>query len=216
MFKGKEEVVILAVLVIVISATLSGFGVYFFLNQRAAKNVAEEIILNKDGLDQDSLVSTGSPSDLDNIPENEIVEEASLGGDTQKAAQTLGDFYTYLESGEYDRAAALVDWQYVNEDLLSDIYGIGLGVEDRAGILAEICSREEAKTKIRILSAREPVSGENSFSFRVNYLEEDGQVYVNSSHVAGQFINETEFVIEVVKKGEGFLVRTLPGMFVLE
>jgi hypothetical protein len=220
MFKGKGEIIFLAILVIIISAVLSGFGSYFFLSQKLLKSPAQEVLLDRDGDDVskpaivDVVTEADSSLEQEGSSGNQIKIE-DMGADTQEAAKNLGKFYFYLESGEYDQAAELVDWQYADKELLESLYGITSGLDDRAAILEEICSQEEVKTKIRILSVKEPTAAENVFFFRVNYLEEDGQVYVSSSHVAGQFINETEFIIEVAKKGDKFLVRTLPGMFII-
>ncbi len=223
MFKEKGEIIFLAILVIVISAIFSGFGTYFLLGKKQAKGSVKETFLKEITLSPvpaTEVVKDSSSSEVEveeeSEPETKILETENMSADTQRAAKALGDFYFHLGSRDHEEAVKLVDWQYVNEDLLESAFGITSGLNDRAAILEEICSQEGAKTKIRILSVKEPVSGEDVFLFRVNYLEEDGQVYVNSSHVGGQFINETEFVIEVVKKGEEFLVRTLPGMFVLE
>jgi hypothetical protein len=221
MFKEKGEVIFLAVLVIVISAALSGFGTYFLFGQKPTKDSGQEnqeILLDENSNQPAPAVEENktSPSPESEEVGDVKVQTENMGVDTQKAAKALGEFYFFLESGEYDKAAKLVDWQYVDNDLLENAFGITSGLADRAGVLEEICSQGEVKTKIRILSAKEPVSGEDIFFFRVNYLEENDQVYVSSSHVAGQFINETEFIIEVIKRGADFLVRTLPGAFVLE
>ncbi len=42
MFKKREEVVVVAILAIITSALLSGYGVYYLLNLRPAKVVDEE------------------------------------------------------------------------------------------------------------------------------------------------------------------------------
>jgi len=219
MFKEKGEIIFLAVLVIVISAALSGFGTYFFLSKRQAKNFVKESLLEEiasSPAPTARVTRADSSSEAKEESETQILEIENMSADTQGAAKALGDFYFHLGSKDYEEAVKLVDWQYANSDLLESAFGITSGASDRVAILEEVCSRDGAKTKIRILSVREPVAGEDLFFFRVNYLEEDGQVYVSSSHVAGQFINETEFVIEVAKQGEKFLVRTLPGMFIFE
>jgi len=46
-------------------------------------------------------------------------------------------------------------------------------------------------------------------------LEKGDQIYVSSSRVAGQFINETDFVVPVEKINDTFLINSLPGTFMV-
>ncbi len=204
MFKQKEEVVIVAVLAIIVSALLSGYGVYYFLRLRPSKAIEPQLLQNSPRLE-----------DQADLSKNLEMTNTDGESDSQKAAQSVGDFYNYLESGDYDLAVPLFNWQYRGiEDEIKEITGPDFDFGNKAEILQKICSQENVMIRINILRVKATPNGRN-YDVIINYLEEDDQIYVSSSRVAGQFINETDFVVPVEKINDTFLINSLPGVFVV-
>jgi len=83
-FKKKEEVAVVAVLAIITSALLSGYGVYYFFNLRLAK-VAESQLLSKP-------------------------QTVSGNSELQSAQVVLENFFNYLASKKYEEAVTLYGW----------------------------------------------------------------------------------------------------------
>ena len=211
MFKQKEEIIVIAVLAIITSAILSSYGVYYFLNLRSSKVVKPTPQVTPPQVTPPQVTPTSNQAispEATITPEispKKHLETTNYNGESenQKIAKLVGDFYNHLESGNYNLAVPLLNWQH---------QGLEEGI-NKTEILQKICSQENVKIKIRILTIQKMSNGQD-YNVVVNYLDKNNQVYVNSVRVAGQFINETDFVIGVIKIDNNFLVNTLPGMLI--
>ena len=158
MFKKKEEVVVVAILTIITSALLSGYGIYHFLNLRPAK-----------------VIKTQSPK---------TNEENTLSSNELQTAQTvLENFFTYLANKQYEEAAALYGWGH--DDDPGNNLQAWPGVNN-AEALKNYCQSVGTCFKIKVLTGAKTNDGE--YTFMVQFLTDDGKIFEHPPYPGAETI----------------------------
>ena len=196
MFKGKEEVVVVAVLAIITSALLSGYGVYYFLSFRIAKNLKSQ--------------SFSKPSTAQNNPPTAAVqlpkagkEDSPANPELQAAQTVLENFFTYLNNKQYGEAANLYGWGHDDDP--------GNNLQTWAGAnntetLKNYCQSVGTCLKIKVLTGTK--TSENEYKFIVQFLTDDGKIYEYSPVVGVEAT--TDFNFKVKKINNQFKVINPP------
>jgi len=195
-FKKKEEVVVVAVLTIITSALLSGYGVYYFLSLRPAK------VVKSQSLQKPSTVKNNSLTTATQLPKTN--EENTLSSNELQTAQTvLENFFTYLANKQYEEAAALYGWGH--DDDPGNNLQAWPGVNN-AEALKNYCQSVGTCFKIKILTGAKTNDGE--YTFMVQFLTDDGKIYEYSPVVDVEAT--TDFNFKVKKINNQFKVINPP------
>jgi len=133
-FKKKEEVAVVAVLAIITSALLSGYGVYYFFNLRLAK-VAESQLLSKP-------------------------QTVSGNSELQSAQVVLENFFNYLASKKYEEAVTLYGWGH-DDDPGNNLQA--WAGNNNAETFKNYCQMVGTCLKVKVLTGAKVGDGEYTF-----------------------------------------------------
>ena len=133
--------------------------------------------------------------------------------DLQSALKTLKSFNEYLNYGEYAQAAALFDWEGQGD--LKTIFGQYYAPGDNSKTLSNVCKDKNFCLRFyKILRSKKEKGDE--YSFIVQFQTKDGKIFVNSAHVSGTFVTNTDFLYTVKKINGKFKVTSPPNFFTVE
>ena len=197
MFKKKEEVVVVAVLTIITSALLSGYGVYYFLNLRTAK------VKHKETASTAQITVSPNSHKLTTPTGTKTGSQNSTESELQTAQTVLENFFTYLANKQYEKAAALYGWGH------DDDPGNNLQTWPRvnnAETFKNYCQSVGTCFKTKILTGAE--IGGDEYKFIVQFLTDEGEIYEHPSVL--DFETSTDFDFKVKKIDGQFKVINPP------
>jgi len=207
---------IVAVICILISAAAA---IYLILNWlKPTSAITNQIFSNQITPSQTLNVQTPSeaiirkPTDvLPNINLTNKVDAST--DDLQLALKTLNDYNHYLNNGEYVKAAELFDWESLGD--LQTVFGKYYVAGDNAKTLANVCKDKNYCLRFyKVLRSKKDKV--DQYSFVVQFQTENNKIFVNSAHVSGTFVTNTDFLYTVKKIGGKFKVTNPPNFFVTE
>jgi len=194
-FKKKEEVVVVAVLTIITSALLSGYGVYYFLNLRPAKVVKSQSLPKLPATQSNSPTAAQLPK--------AGKEDSPVSRELQTAQTVLENFFTYLANKQYEKAAALYGWGH--DDDPGNNLQAWPGVNN-AETFKNYCQSVGTCFKTKILTGAE--IGGDEYKFIVQFLTDEGEIYEHPSVL--DFETSTDFDFKVKKIDGQFKVINPP------
>ena len=200
-FKKKEEVVVVAVLTIITSALLSGYGVYYFLNLRTAKVKQKETASTaKTTISPNSHKSatpTGTKTGNQNSTESEL----------QTAQTVLENFFTYLANKQYEEAAALYGWGHDDDPGNNLQAWVGA---NNAETLKNYCEAVDTCLKAKVLTGAK--TNNDICKFLVQFIKNDGKIFEHPPYPGAETI-ATDFDFSVKKINGQFKVINPPLFF---
>lgn len=201
--------IIIAVICIVASALISGIVVYNRFHSTQPKTVDIAKI-------PPTTTSISPSKGISIVPSHYLISPTSLPGttdDVNEAMKTLDNFNKYLNEGEYDKAVELFDWEsFPNPEIVFSGYYVP---GNKAKTLANICKDPNFCLRFhKILKTRK--ASETEYWFTIQYQTKDYQLFVNSAHVSGTFVKNTDFLYRVKKRNGIFKVAEAPNFFNVE
>lgn len=202
--------IIIAVVCIVASALISSIFIYsrFHNQEKVITNTYTTTITTSPTIIPVSptLGVSVAPSRSMNNPTLQPESTA----DVNEAIKILTEFNGNLNDGEYIKAAGIFDWDSIKDP--STVFGADYVVGDNSKTLANVCKNPNHCLRFyKILKTKKETNGD--YTFTIQYKTKDGQIFVNSAQVSGSFINDTDFLYSVTKKGGAFKVATPPNWF---
>jgi len=200
MFKGKEEVIVIAVLAIIATALLSGYGVYYFLSLRPVK------ITKSQPLQKSSTLKNSSPTTITQPPKTN--EENTPANNKLQSAQTvLENFFSYLANKQYKEAATLYGWGHDDDP--------GNSLQTWAGAnntetLKNYCENLSTCLKIKVLTGAK--TNDDTYKFLVQFIENNGETFKHSSYPGAETMI-ADFNFSVKKIDNQFKVINPPLFF---
>ena len=165
MFKEKEEIIVVAVLAIIISALLAGYGVYYIFGKQLTEAIEP----------QPSQTSSGAESNLllTITPVPKTKEEKTAGNnELQDAQEVLENFFSYLANGQYEEASALYSWEK-NSDLGNNLR-TWPGATN-AETLKNYCEALGTCLEVKVLTGVKTEN--NTYRFIVQFIEDNGEIF---------------------------------------
>jgi len=206
---NNAKPMVIAIVCVIASAFISGIYVYARFHPVQTKiadvaylsnNLAPTLVVTP--VTTTSISPTENSSPITTTP-NEI----------KKAMETLDSFNKYLHDGEYDKAVELFDWDSFPDPqtAFEEYYVAGNNIKT----FENICKNPTFCLRFhKILKTRK--ASDTEYWFTIQYQTKDGQIYVNSAHISGTFVKNTDFLYSVKKRNGVFKVAELPNGFNVE
>jgi len=165
MFKEKEEIIVVAVLAIIISALLAGYGVYYVFGKQPTEAIEPQLSQTSSGAESDLLLTI--------TPVLKIKEEKTAGNnELQDSQEVLENFFSYLANGQYEEASALYSWEK-NSDLGNNLQ-TWPGATN-AETLKNYCEALGTCLEVKVLTG---VKTENNiYRFIVQFIKDNGEIF---------------------------------------
>ena len=199
MFKKKEEVVVVAVLTIITSALLSGYGVYYFLSLRPAK------VVKSRPLPKLPATQSNSPTAVQ-LPE-EGKEDSPVSRELQTAQTVLENFFSYLNNKQYEKAAALYGWGH-DDDPGNNLQA--WAGANNAETLKNYCEAVDTCLKIKVLTGAK--TNNDTYKFLVQFIKNDGTIFEHPPYPGAETM-AADFDFSVKKINSQFKVINPPLFF---
>jgi len=165
MFKEKEEIIVVAVLAIIISALLAGYGVYYVFGKQPSEAIEPQLSQTSSGAESDLLLTI--------TPVLKIKEEKTAGNnELQDSQEVLENFFSYLANGQYEEASALYSWEK-NSDLGNNLQ-TWPGATN-AETLKNYCEALGTCLEVKVLTGVKTEN--NTYRFIVQFIEDNGEIF---------------------------------------
>jgi len=165
MFKEKEEIIVVAVLAIIISALLAGYGVYYVFGKQPTEAIEPQLSQTSSGAESDLLLTI--------TPVPKIKEEKTAGNnELQDSQEVLENFFSYLANGQYEEASALYSWEK-NSDLGNNLQ-TWPGATN-AETLKNYCEALGTCLEVKVLTGVKTEN--NTYRFIVQFIEDNGEIF---------------------------------------
>ena len=165
MFKEKEEIIVVAVLAIIISALLAGYGVYYVFGKQPSEAIEPQLSQTSSGAESDLLLTI--------TPVLKIKEEKTAGNnELQDSQEVLENFFSYLANGQYEEASALYSWEK-NRDLGNNLQ-TWPGATN-AETLKNYCEALGTCLEVKVLTGVKTEN--NTYRFIVQFIEDNGEIF---------------------------------------
>ena len=165
MFKEKEEIIVVAVLAIIISALLAGYGVYYVFGKQPTEAIEPQLSQTSSGVERDLLLTI--------TPVLKIKEEKTAGNnELQDSQEVLENFFSYLANGQYEEASALYSWEK-NSDLGNNLQ-TWPGATN-AETLKNYCEALGTCLEVKVLTGVKTEN--NTYRFIVQFIEDNGEIF---------------------------------------
>lgn len=208
----ETKTIIIAIFCIVVSALISGIFVYSRFHQTTAPLLTTNTVNTINTITPNPTTSLSSII-VSTSPAKNISPVTVDSADIEKAMDTLDNFNKYLNDGEYDKAVELFDWDSF-PDLASAFTGYYVP-GNKAKTFENICKNPDYCLRFHKILKTRKVS-DTDYWFTIQYQTKDGQIFVNSTHVSGTFVKNTDFLYQVKKRNGVFKVAELPNGFNVE
>jgi len=165
MFKEKEEIIVVAVLAIIISALLAGYGVYYVFGKQPTEAIEPQLSQTSSGAESDLLLTI--------TPVLKIKEEKTAdNNELQDSQEVLENFFSYLANGQYEEASALYSWEK-NSDLGNNLQ-TWPGATN-AETLKNYCEALGTCLEVKVLTGVKTEN--NTYRFIVQFIEDNGEIF---------------------------------------
>jgi len=165
MFKEKEEIIVVAVLAIIISALLAGYGVYYVFGKQPTEAIEPQLSQTSSGAESDLLLTI--------TPVLKIKEEKTAdNNELQDSQEVLENFFSYLANGQYEEASALYSWEK-NSDLGNNLR-TWPGATN-AETLKNYCEALGTCLEVKVLTGVKTEN--NTYRFIVQFIEDNGEIF---------------------------------------
>lgn len=165
MFKEKEEIIVVAVLAIIISALLAGYGVYYVFGKQPTEAIEPQLSQTSSGAERDLLLII--------TPVPKIKEEKTAGNnELQDSQEVLENFFSYLANGQYEEASALYSWEK-NSDLGNNLQ-TWPGATN-AETLKNYCEALGTCLEVKVLTGVKTEN--NTYRFIVQFIKDNGEIF---------------------------------------
>ena len=165
MFKEKEEIIVVAVLAIIISALLAGYGVYYVFGKQPTEAIEPQLSQTSSGAESDLLLTI--------TPVLKIKEEKTAGNnELQDSQEVLENFFSYLANGQYEEASALYSWEK-NRDLGNNLQ-TWPGATN-AETLKNYCEALGTCLEVKVLTGVKTEN--NTYRFIVQFIKDNGEIF---------------------------------------
>lgn len=165
MFKEKEEIIVVAVLAIIISALLAGYGVYYVFGKQPTEAIEPQLSQTSSGAESDLLLTI--------TPVSKIKEEKTAGNnELQDSQEVLENFFSYLADGQYEEASALYSWEK-NSDLGNNLQTWSGATN--AETLKNYCEALGTCLEVKVLTGVKTEN--NTYRFIVQFIENNGKIF---------------------------------------
>ncbi len=165
MFKEKEEIIVVAVLAIIISALLAGYGVYYVFGKQPTEAIEPQLSQTSSGVERDLLLTI--------TPVLKIKEEKTAGNnELQDSQEVLENFFSYLANGQYEEASVLYSWEK-NSDLGNNLQAWPGATN--AETLKNYCEELGTCLEVKVLTGVKTEN--NTYRFIVQFIEDNGEIF---------------------------------------
>jgi|GEM_PF-3118462 len=207
------KTIIIAIVCIVTSVLVSGFFVYRRFHLTRPNSIGA---ISTAAVTTTPKAVTSIPTSIQSTsPTPSIQPTIIITSDTnlKEAMQALDNFNLYLFGKEYEKASALFDWNGFGDPQV--VFGSDYVAGDHAKTLTNVCQHPNFCLRFyKILKTRKISDGE--YQFTIQYQTKDNQIFVESVHVSGSFVNNTDFLYNVKKINGQFKVVSPPNNFITE